>query len=765
MLKPNYVALRDLCLSLIAVTFVSFAPAGAQQNPATAQQKPTVTRTAPASAAVLKPVPSAKPTVVTHLEFLRDISPILDRSGCSTAQCHGKFGGRGGFQISLLTLSPEDDFDPIVTGARGRRINFAHPEESLFLLKATGSMSHGGGPRFAVNSPEYNTILRWIRQGAPFTAADPRLVSLAIQPKQIVLPKAGKPLPLKVVATYTDGSRRDVTRQTVFQSTDPGVIGVNDGGIVTGLRWGGGAVMGRYLGVIAATFVTLPQVRKGPYPIVAVTDVIDKAVFDNLKHLNVVPSALCTDTEFLRRVTLDTLGRLPTLDEMNAFAADTRYDKRARVIDALLERPEYVDFRTLRLSDLLRVNPRKLGNNNASERSAELYYEWIWNSVRTNQPWDHFVHDLLTARGSTCQVGPAAFYRVETQANDRMENIGQAFLGVRMSCARCHKHPFDRWNTDDYWNFSAFTNKVQLRGGKLYDENIVVYEPNAKLRNQSVNGKNRGKIAPPTFLGEKQPAPDSKDEILSLADWIVAPNNPFFARATMNRMWSYYFGRGIIQPVDDMRVTSPESVPGLLDVLAKALVESKYDIKQMTRLILNSRAYQISSIPNSSNKKDDRFFSHFAPRPMPAQVLLDIINQATAAREQFSNFPERSRAVQVSIPVSNTFLDAFGQSHREFLTDIDPKLEPNLVQTLTMINSPYIENKVRNGTTVDEVVKATTTDDDLIKACYLRTFSRLPKPNEVTKAQALLQQAKDRKEGAQDLLWALVTAREFYFNH
>jgi hypothetical protein len=760
MLRTVYHALRDLSLTLVALSVCWLTPAHGQQPPTRS--------TTPGPAAAPKTAATVAATAVkpaAHVEFLRDIAPILDRSGCSTAQCHGKFGGRGGFQLSLLTLSPEDDYDPIVTGGRGRRVNFARPEESLLLLKATGTISHGGGERFAVNSPQYRTLLRWIRQGAPFPATDPRLVSLKIVPKQVVLTKAGKPLPLKVFATYTDGTSRDVTRQTVFQSTDPGVIGVNDSGALTGLRWGGGAVMGRYLGVIAVSFATLPQVRKGTYPAVAVNNVIDKCVFDNLKHLNVVPSPLCNDAEFLRRVTLDTLGRLPTLDEMNAFAADARLDKRARVIDALLDRPEYVDFRTMRLADLLRVNPRKLGYTNASDRAAELYYEWIWNSVRANQPWDKFVHELLTARGSTCQVGPAAFYRVETAANDRMENIGQAFLGVRMSCARCHKHPFDRWTTDDYWNFAAFTNKIQLGGGKLYDESVVYYEPNAQLRNQSVNGRNKGKIAPPTFLGEKQPAPDSKDEIASLADWVTAPNNPFFARATMNRMWSYYFGRGIIQPVDDMRVTSPESVPGLLDALAKLLVDSKYDTKQVTRQILNSRAYQLSSIPNVSNKQDDHFFSHFAPRPMPAQVLLDIVNQATAAREQFTNFPERSRAVQASIPVGNSFLDAFGQSHREFLTDLNPKLEPNLVQTLTMINSNYIENKVRNGAAVAEIVKTTKSDEDLIRACYARTFCRQPNATELTKAQGLLQQAKDRKEGAQDLLWALVTAREFYFNH
>lgn len=758
---------------------------------------------------LLKSTASVKPSV-KPVEFLRDVAPILDRNSCSTAACHGKFGGRGGFQVSLLTLSPEDDYEPLIYGARGRRINFAEPEKSLLLLKAAGVVPHGGGPRFAVGSPDYNTILNWLKQGAPFTDKDPRLVSLTITPAKVTLhrpapvpvkpavvkvaalkpavrrgkgkavaaakPVAAKPTPiaapippktqLRVWATYTDGSKRDVTAQTVFQSTNSGVLSVSQSGEVTGSRWGGGAILGRYLGTIAASFITLPQERKGAYPVIQTTNTIDRYVFDNMKALNVVPSAPSSDMEFLRRVTLDTVGRLPTPEEIVNFQADTSPDKRAKRIDALLETPEFADYRAMRLSDLLRVNPRKIGNGtNLSERAAVLFHEWIWNSVRDNKPYDQFVRELLTARGSTYQNGPACFYRIERQANDRMENIGQAFLGVRMSCARCHKHPFDRWTTDDYWNFAAFEQKVSGRGGRLYDEEIISYNHGAQLRNDSVTGRNRGKIAPPTYLGDKQPTPEQPDMVVGLANWITDPKNPFFARATVNRLWSYYFGKGIINPVDDMRATTPESVPGLLDALAKELLDSKYDIKHVIRVILNSKTYQLSSVPNASNEKDDRFFSHFMAKPMPGQALLDMINQACGVREQFTNFADRSHAIQAAIPIGNSFLDSFGQSHREFLTEIDPKLEPNLVQTLTMINSPYIENKVDNGTTTKTIVKDAKTDEDVVRECYLRTFCRLPLPSETTQATALISKAKNRAEGTQDLLWALVTSREFYFNH
>jgi hypothetical protein len=734
--------------ALILAVFALLALPSAGQRKASPAQKPA-------------PPPPAR------VEFLRDIAPILDRSGCSSAQCHGKFGGRGGFQISLLTLSPEDDYDPIVYGARGRRINFVLPEKSLLLLKATGTIPHVGGPRFAVDAPQYKTLLRWIKARAPFDDKDPRLVSFTLQPNKIQLQKVGQPRAIRAIATFTDGSRRDVTQQTVFQSTNDAVVGVTQEGRVTGSRWGGGAILGRYLGIIGASFVTLPQARKGPYPAIPTNNVIDKYVFENLKRLNVVPSSLSGDTEFLRRVTLDTLGRLPLPEEIAAFQADPAPDKRARLIDSLLEKPEFADYRTLHLCDLLRVNPRKFGNGNGalSDRSAVLFYEWIWKSVASNKPWDRFVREIVTARGSSYQVGPANFYRVERTANDRMENLGQAFLGVRMSCARCHKHPFDRWTTDDYWNFASFMGKVQSSGGHLVDEAVFRYAPQARVVNQSVNGRNRGKVAPATFLGDKEPAPEQPDMIIALADWITDAKNPFFARATVNRLWSYYFGRGIVHPVDDMRATTPESVPGLLDALAADLVRSKYDVKHLIRLILNSRTYQLSGVPNPSNEKDDRFFAHFFPRAMPAQALVDMLNQATGAQETFGTFPERTRAIQASLTTPSYFMNAFGQSHREFLADIDPKLEPNLVQTLIMINSPYIENKIRQGGTLREVVAGAQTDEDMVRRLYLRTFCRAPGPAEVARAAALLKGAENRKEAAQDLLWALVTSREFFFNH
>ena len=484
-------------------------------------------------AAAEKPASTAKSALspLGHVEFLRDVAPILDRGGCSGAACHGKFGGRGGLQVSLLTLSPEDDYEPLVYGARGRRVNFVVPEKSLLLLKATNASPHAGGARFAVGSPQYDTILRWIRAGAPFDDKDPRLVSLSISPQKFTLTRVGTPQQLRVIASYSDGSTRDVTSQTAFQSTNDAVLSVTQSGRVVGQRWGGGAILGRYLGTIVASFATLPQGRKGGYPAQPANNVIDKYVFDNLKRLNVLPSPLSTDAEFLRRVTLDTLGRLPTLDEIAAFTGSKDTDKRSKLIDDLLQRPEFTDYRALRLADLLRVNPRKISSTgDLGERAATLFYEWIWKSVDANKPWDQFVREIVTARGSTFQNGPANFYRIERNPNDRMENLGQAFLGVRMSCARCHKHPFDRWTTDDYWNFAAFMGKVSVQGNRVIDDNVIDYNLSAQVINASVTGRNRGKVAPCTYLGEKTPVKLEGDLVAQLADWITAPANSFFAR-------------------------------------------------------------------------------------------------------------------------------------------------------------------------------------------------------------------------------------------
>ncbi|MBC8138688.1 MAG: DUF1549 domain-containing protein, partial [Fibrella sp.] len=378
-------------------------------------------------------------------QFVRDVAPILDKKGCSVAGCHGKFGGRGGFALSLLTLSPWDDYDPIVRGAKGRRINFAEPEKSLLLLKATGVTGHAGGERFKVGSPEYQTIRRWITAGAPFsTDDDAHLTKLTVSPANAVIPAVGAKLPVKVLATFSDGTTRNVTDYAQYESKDTAVADVDARGIVTGKRWGGTAIIVRYLGTVEAAFLTLPRADSKPYPAIAGNNFIDGYVQANLKKMNVVPSRLATDREFIRRVMLDVCGRLPGDSEIAAFVADKAADKRAKLIDMLLDTPEYVSVRTQRLGDLLRIHPQRIAGNITGERGAVLFDDWVRDAVASNMPYDQFVREIMMARGSNLRNGPANFYRIEQSAENRMETVGQAFLGLRMACARCHKNPFDR---------------------------------------------------------------------------------------------------------------------------------------------------------------------------------------------------------------------------------------------------------------------------------------------------------------------------------
>ena len=702
------------------------------------------------------------------VNFLKDIAPILDKQGCSTGICHGKFGGQGGLNLSLLTLNPESDHEPIVHHNRGRRINLLEPEQSLFYLKPTGQIPHEGGLRFDPNSDEGLTILRWIEAGAPFSEDEPRLRKLAIEPSSFVLSNVGQTSQLKVLAHFSDGSVEDVTEKAVYESKDAPVAEVSSTGEVTSVRWGGTAIIARFLGVVDASFVTIPRAAEAdtasPDPEFIPNNFIDTFVLAKLKKLNIRPSALTTDEAFIRRVYLDTIGRLPTPNEVKAFLTDASTDKRSQLIDSLLGTEEWTNLRTLKLADMLRIHPRGLGNGSFGERGATLFHEWVREAVAQNRPYNQVVQELITSRGSTYQHGPTNYYRIEQQPAGRAETTAQVFLGIRLSCARCHKHPFDQWTTDDYWNFAAFTGKVGIRGGELYNEQVVYYNPTGRVINQSVQG-NRGEVALPTFLGGESLAPNYQGDVLQvLADWMTSGTNPYFAKATANRIWSHYFGRGIVDPVDDMRATTPPSVEGLLEALADDFVKSGFDAKHIIRRILNSRTYQLSAEPNETNALDDRFFSRFYPRPMMAQVLLDVLNDVTETGEKYGRYPMGTRSVELPLPVSSRFLSLYGRSDREFLGDLDPKLEPTLTQALHMINSNYIHKKLRSSNgVINRLMKQKRNNRELVTELYLSTLSRFPTDEEFKTAKAYIAESPKRRAGCEDLLWALISSRAFIF--
>ena len=702
------------------------------------------------------------------VKFLKDIAPILDKQGCSAGICHGKFGGQGGLNLSLLTLNPESDYEPIVHHNRGRRINLLEPEQSLFFLKPTGQIPHEGGLRFDPNSETGLTILRWIKAGAPFADDEPRLQKLEIEPSTFVLSDVGQTAQLKVLAHFSDGSVEDVTEKAVYESKDAPVAEVSATGEVTSVRWGGTAVIARFLGVVDAAFVTIPRASDTNLaslnPTFTPNNFIDEFVLAKLKKLNIRPSTLTTDDVFMRRAYLDTIGRLPTPDEVKAFLADTNPDKRPRLIDMLLDTPEWVNLRTLKLADMLRIHPRQLGNAFVGETGATLFHEWVHDAVAENRPYDTFVRELITARGSTSLYGPPNYYRIEQQPAGRAETTAQVFLGIRLSCARCHKHPFDQWTTDDYWNFAAFNGKIRIQGGELYSEQVISYNPNGRVINQSVEG-NRGEVALPTYLGGESLAPNYQGDALeALANWMTSTTNPYFAKATVNRIWSHYFGRGIVDPVDDMRATTPPSVEGLLEALADDFVQSGFDTKHIIKRILNSRTYQLSAEPNETNQLDDRFFSRFYPRPMMAQILLDVVNDVTETTEKYGRYERGTRSVALPLPVSSRFLSLYGRSDREFLGDLDPKLEPTLTQALYMINSRDIHQKLRSSTGVlTRLMKEKSDNRELVDELYLSTLSRFPTDEELEAAETYIAESPKRRSGCEDLLWALVSSRSFIF--
>lgn len=701
------------------------------------------------------------------VKFLKDIAPILDKYGCSAGMCHGKFGGQGGLNLSLLTLNPESDYAPIVHHSRGRRINLIEPDQSLFFLKPTGQVVHEGGLRFDPGSDEAQTILRWIEAGAPFSDDEQRLRKLEIQPSTFVLSDVGETAQLKVLAHFSDGSTEDVTEKAVYESKDAPVAEVSPTGEVTSIRWGGTAVIARFLGAVTASFVTIPRAESSvvsQQEELTSNNFIDEFVFAKLKKLNVRPSALTTDEMFMRRIYLDTIGRLPTSDEVKAFLENTASDKRSKLIDTLLDMPEWVNLRTLKLADMLRIHPRSLGNGSFGETGATLFHEWVHASVEKDKPYDEFVRELITARGSTYLHGPPNYYRIEQQPAGRAETTAQVFLGIRLSCARCHKHPFDQWTTDDYWNFAAFTGKVGTLGGEIYNEQVIYYDPTGRVINQSVQG-NRGEVALPTYLGGESLDPNYQGDVLeALANWMTSSTNPYFAKATVNRIWSHYFSRGIVDPVDDMRATTPPSVEGLLEALADDFVQSGFDIKHVIRRILNSRTYQLSAEPNETNELDDRFYSRFYPRPMMAQILLDVLNDVTETEEKYGRYPKDTRAVELPLPVSSRFLSLYGRSDREFLGDLDPKLEPTLTQALHMINSSYVNNKLKSSSGVlSRLIKEKPDNGELIAELYLSTLSRFPTDAELQTAETYITESPEHRAGCEDLLWALISSRAFLF--
>lgn len=685
--------------------------------------------------------------------FENRIAPLLARYNCNSSGCHGKAEGQGGFKLSVFGFDPAADYSSIVKEARGRRMMVSAADESLFLRKATGRSPHGGGTRLKFDSRDYRTLRDWIAAGAPVGDPNaPRVESIRVEPSEIVMGLRGSQS-LKVFAKSTDGRESDVTDHAKFQTNNETLASVSaEGMIATNDVPGEVAVMAAYRGNVAVCRVLVPRPGAKTAHSLPQFNFIDGCVDRKLAKLNIAPSDVCDDATFFRRVHIDLIGMLPTPDEVRAFLGDTAKDKRAKAIDRLLERPEFADLMALHWADLLRVNRQVLGH-----KRAYSYYRWIRESFAKNKPFDEFARELVAAEGPVSDAPAGNFFKVVTKPGEAASALSQVFLGVRIACAECHHHPTDRWTQGDYAGMLAFFAPVGARGESI----IAASDPITKHPRS-------GETVFAHALGTDEPkANPTGDRRLVLASWMTDPSNPFFARNFANRIWAQLMGRGIVEPVDDVRATNPPSNPELLDALAKFAIEKKYDTREMVRVICNSRVYQTSSAPNASNEKDEQNFSRAAFRRPGAEVLLDMIGQATGVPDRFAGLPAGTRAVQVwDSETKQPFLKLFGRPMRISACECERNVEPSTAQVLNLLNSPELHRRLAHPSgTVAKWNHTIGDDGKMADEFYLAYLGRMPKPTERVKVVEFLKSKPDRQSAAEDLAWALMNTLEFSFNH
>lgn len=691
--------------------------------------------------------------------FENDIEPILSRFGCNAAGCHGGAEGQGGFKLSVFGFDPGADYSALVKDGRGRRVLHEAPDGSLLLAKPSGQIAHGGGVRIPKGTPEYETVRGWIAAGTPVgNPKAPHIVAIHVEPKERLLAMKGRQQ-LRVIGRYLDGKEIDVTAHAKFQANQEGVASVDVDGLVSaGEVPGEVAVMATYLGAVDTFRALIPRPDKiDPFPAFPLNNFIDTSVLARLKNLNIAPSELADDAEYLRRAYIDVIGTLPTPVEARRFFADKRADRRARLVDELLERPEYADYAALQWADVLRIDRQALGH-----KRAYGFYRWVHDSAARNKPFDQFARELLTADGPLEESGPAAFYKVAPKPGERASSLAQILLGVRIACAECHHHPFDRWSQTDYFGMQAFFTQITLKPSARGEVLQAIGDPETKH-------PRTGEAIPPHALGVPMPpkAPTG-DRRLVLAEWMTSPQNPWFARNLANRAWAHFFGRGLIDPVDDVRDTNPPSNPELLDALAKHVVDTRFDLKQLIRTITASRTYQLASKPNATNAKDASSYSRAYFRRIDAEVLLDMVSQTTGVAERFGGSPPGTRAIQLwDSKVNHYFLKLYGRPQRLSACECERIHEPSVAQVLHLLNAPEIQTKLAHERgLVANLVLTKADDGDVVEELYLAFYSRLPTDAERKVGVAHLRRDPvQRRQAAEDLAWTLMNTLEFVFNH
>ncbi len=709
---------------------------------------------------------------VQRIGFPNEVAPLLTKYGCNSGSCHGKSSGQNGFRLSLLGFEPAEDYEFIVKEARGRRVFPAAPDRSLLLLKPTNESPHGGGSRLKVGSLDYRTILSWLTQGMPYAKPDdPTLEGILVLPNVRVM-DMNTEQQLLVTAKYSDGSMRDVTRIALFEANDEEVGEVDENGYVEVFGQSGDlGVMIRYQGMVAVYRAMVPlgaPVDNLPEP----SNYVDEHIFTKLKAVGMPPSEICDDSTFIRRVTIDLAGRLPTVEETKAFLADDNQSKRDKLIDRLLASTDYANYFANKWSALLRnkrIRP-------AYQRGNFAFHAWIRDSLQQNKPYDRFVREIIASSGEMLHTPPVAWYREVKTVQNQLEDTAQLFLGTRMQCAQCHHHPFEKWSQKDYYQLAAFFSRVGRAKGRLPDEEIIFHKRGVA---KATNKRGNQPVQPTGLGGESLDIPPDDDPRHALVDWMAAKDNPFFAHTLVNRYWKHFFGRGFVDPEDDMRETNPSVNPELLQALSGKFIESGFDMKSLIREICRSKTYQFSSIPNRYNTKDKNNFSRHYPQRLPAEVLLDSIDDLTSVRTGFSGLPTGTRATMLpdnSYNQSSYFLSVFGRPDNASACECERSGDASLAQSLHLINSKDIQSKLTHG--AGRASKLSTnkdlTDEQKISELYFVAFSRPPKDDELKMAIEYLNREIEnekgekkpvsKKEAYEDVIWALFNTKEFLFN-
>jgi hypothetical protein len=693
--------------------------------------------------------------------FTHDIIPVLTKYGCNGGGCHGKSEGQNGFKLSLLGFEPAEDYEHLVHEARGRRLFPAAPENSLLLLKGTGEMPHGGGARMERGTPDYLTLVRWMEQGMPAGQPDePHPVRIAVFPSERLLaPETSQQL--QVTAHYSDGSWRDITGIAQFESGARDMAEVSPAGVVTTAKLtGDAAIMVRYQEHVGVFRMTIPLgAPAGEFP--PERNFIDTHVFAKLRTLGLPVSPLSDDPTFLRRVTLDLAGRLPTAAEAAGFLADTSADKRTAAIDRLLATTDYAEYFAGKWASLLR-NKRE----GAPAQVTYAFHGWLRDHLNRNTPYDQMVSELVSATGSASSNPPAAWYRAVTKPQDQMQDIAQVFAGQRLQCAQCHHHPYEKWSQQDYYGFMAFFSTIGRKPADEPGEEAVFHQ----WREASVeNPKTRQPVKPTPLGGQTLVLEPQDDPRPALAAWLTAPENPFFARMLANRYWKHFFQRALVEPEDDLRMTNPASNPALIDGLADAFIKSGYDLKAMVRMICLSSAYQLTSEPNEHNASDRQNYSRFFPRRLPAEVLLDAIDTVTGVPTKFPSQPSGSRAVALPDDAFNAtsyFLTVFGRPDNASACECERSQDSSLAQSLHLLNSKGVQEKLTHGEGRAAVLaRGEQPLEARLGQLFLTAYGRPPTPAETTQAQEYLAARQGSVAAWEDLIWALINSKEFLFNH